>query len=89
MLFIQKKILYLHMKFKQIEIMTTLLEKKIMKILLFNRSSRSYATVYIGSNEHKELIQKGYEYRGLSHVALWTENLEADKANEDFLKTIK
>lgn len=69
--------------------MKNLLEKKIMKISLFNRSSRSYAIVHLGSNEHKELIKKGYEYRGLSHVALLTDNLEADKANEDFLKTIK
>jgi hypothetical protein len=59
-----------------------------MQINLWSQSLKGYMTVEFCSEEHKELVKKGYRYAGLSHVAKWTESLEAQKINEDFEKTI-
>ena len=62
-----------------------------MKINLWSQSLKGYMTVEFCSEEHKELVKKGYEYAGIStlgRMAKWTECIEARRINDEFEKTI-
>jgi hypothetical protein len=57
--------------------------------ILFNRHEINYLTVELGSAEHSEAYNKGYEYRGPAYVANTIEIEAMDEANKTFIKSLK
>ena len=57
--------------------------------LLFNRHYVKYTIVELGSVEHLEAYNTGYEYRGPAYVANTIEIEAMDEANRTFIKNLK